>query len=62
MSKVKLTTLYVKDNDGQESSVNMSESQTGLSASDCGLIVILLVSSNHLNAIISEIRSHVKGV
>ncbi len=37
MSKVKLTTLYVKDNDGQESSVNISESQTGLSNAVSGI-------------------------
>lgn len=37
MSKVKLTTLYIRDNDGQESSVNISESQVGLSNAVSGI-------------------------
>lgn len=37
MAKVKLTSLYVKDKDGQESKVNITESKEGLSSAVAGL-------------------------
>lgn len=37
MAKAKLTSLYVKDKDGQESSVNIAESKEGLTSAVAGL-------------------------
>jgi hypothetical protein len=37
MAKVKLTSLYVRDKDGQESSVNIAESKEGLTSAVAGL-------------------------
>lgn len=37
MTKVKLTSLYVKDKDGQESKVNIAESKEGLTSAVAGL-------------------------
>lgn len=37
MAKIKLTSLYVRDKDGQESSVNIAESKEGLSSAVAGL-------------------------
>ena len=37
MAKVKLTSLYVKDKDGQESKVNIAESKEGLTSAVAGL-------------------------